>query len=171
MSWITDTWITNADFQKFRFPANEFEDFDLLLENTVNQVLNSLMGAELYKLFFDNFADESINVVYKALRDGEYYVKQNGMHAEWEGLKTMCQLFAIYSAYADIASFTPIGLVSSSGNNEDKLDAIQQQSIIDSIYKRAIAKYNNAREYMVENKDDFPQWRYRVLDFKSQIRY
>lgn len=171
MSWITDTWISFSDFDKFRFPASATDSFDTIIESESIKYLKKLLGIELYTLFFDNF-DNSLNSVrFSSLRDGVIFDKQNGDKWEFEGLKEMCQLFAMYYVLENQYNYTNTGIVEDAGNNEDNVSPVISQQNADDIYEQARTKYYNTALYLNENIADFPEWRYADIEEKNIIRY
>lgn len=170
MSWISDTWITATDFDKFNFPANSIDNFTAEVESSVNEHLKSLLGIELYQLFFDNFENELKNPVFSSLRDGEIIQKDDGNYLEYQGLKEMCQLFIMYNMYKKPYAYSILGIVSESGNNEDKLSIDQQISIANDLYSQARAMYFNSRVYLKIKKYDYPAWKYKDIEQKRIIR-
>ncbi|NIP61646.1 MAG: hypothetical protein GWN01_08565 [Nitrosopumilaceae archaeon] len=171
MSWITDTWISNTDFDKFRYPASAINNFTEIIELSTEKYLKRLLGIELYSLFNDNFTNNTNTVRFSSLRDGEIFEKQNGDTWEFEGLKEMCQLFAMYEEKQNPYGFNEIGISYDAGNNEDRVNSVVQKQIANKLYADARTKYWNVKYYLLEKIDIFPEWKFSEIENIKAINY
>lgn len=171
MSWITDTWITNSDFNNFNFPASEIDNFVYITEKSVEKYLKKLLGCELFKLFFDDFENETGTQKYIDLRDGKDIVLENGTTFCYQGLKEMCQLLAMYEALVKPYVSSPIGFVSEASNNEDRINVLQNKDACNAMYNDAVKLYNDAVFFINENIDDYQEALISVLKQKHSINY
>lgn len=138
------------------------------IDRVQNEILDKLLGITLKDVFDTEYVDP-IPTKWSELIDGVVYTNSlNNRPIRFKGMKEALKAFT----YADYLSKDTINTPSGQTRLMDKsttknLRAIELQQLRKQAFNDAVNIYQNARDFMYENIDDYPDWLYSQISFRK----
>jgi len=138
------------------------------IQRIQDTILDKLLGVELKDLFDTEYV-EPIPEKWSDLIDGKVYDNTNySEKIRFDGIKEALKAFT-YADFLNNDSFnTDAGQVRLMGKSTTtKLNGIELKQLRDQAFNDGVQIYQKARDFMYENIDDYPNWKYSNISFRK----
>lgn len=166
--------LTQADFASGPYQLQQvtIDDKDAEIKESIgrvqNDILDKLLGVTLKDAFDAEYVDPFPDK-WKELIDGVVYVNSlNDRSIRFKGMKEALKAFT----YADVLSKDTINTDSGQTRLMDKsttktVRGVELKQLKRTAFNNAVNIYQNARGFMYENIDDYPDWLYSQISFRK----
>jgi len=169
MAILEQTDFATGKYQLHQVTSDD-KDAEILesIDRVQNTILDKLLGVVLKDVFDAEYVDP-IPSKWSELIDGVVYINSiNNTTTRFKGMKEALKAFT----YADFLSKKTLNTDSGQTRLMDKsttknLRGIEIKELQTSAYNDAVNIYQNARDFMYENKDDYPDWLFSHISFKK----
>ena len=165
--------LTQADFVSGKYQLHQItaDDKDAEIKESIervqNEILDKLLGVELKDLFDIEYVDP-IPTKWSELIDGVVYDNTNlNIKVRFVGIKEALKAFT----YADYLKKETINTDAGQErlmpkSTTKKVNRMELQTLRKQSFNDGVQIYQMARDYMYQNKDNYPNWKYSQISFK-----
>jgi len=169
MAILLQTDFKDGKYQLHQVTSND-KNAEILesITRVQDEILDKLLGVTLKDVFDIEYADP-IPVKWSNLIDGVVYTNSlTNRPVRFKGIKEALKGFT----YNDFLSKDTLNTDSGQTRMMDKsttnnLMGIELKQLRKDAFNNAVMVYQNARDFMYENKDDYPNWLYSQISFKK----
>lgn len=147
----------------YKLPQNSLtiKELSSFIISTEEDILECLLGCDLYELFMDSI-DESTGISsedrFNKIIDKLCFNIDSCRELKSKGIKRMIQGF-VYFYYGRQTKHVLTNDGSKKNKSDNSEEALLSSTLLISNYNKSIHYYNNIQEYIILNKDIYPEYK------------